>query len=125
MAMLALKYGASESTIALLLRKGMKTGIPALSQYLEPDECRRRIFDTSHCIGYMLNEAWKDPSKYKVVRMLLSSAFIEEPGAALCAAVCIATSMLAHSEKVRLHDLDLTTHLRRNHRNLVSALAPS
>lgn len=110
--MLALRNLAEPKPIvSLLIRKGVRTMLPDLQARMPLSSIQKKIREHNHPIGYLLHKARSDPDKYALLRMLLAAAFIEQPAAALCVAVCIGTSMLRHAEEVRLNDLDLSLEL--------------
>ena len=115
--LLTLESGAliEEKTIRKLVEMGAPTGLPALDDpSLSLSDCRELLGRTEHVIGSLLfraklfraTEADDAMRQFDLARICLSTAFEEQPGAALCAAVTIGAALQDFATRIRLQDVD-------------------
>jgi len=105
-------------TVTALVKSGAIVALPPLYEArLATSEIRAKMSESSHAIGYCLGLAGLAVDsemvkfKYAVARMMLSAAYRETPGAALCAFVELASSMADHADRIRLTNLSLSEEL--------------
>ena len=115
--MLALESGKliEPATVEKLVEKGAPTNIPSLDDpSMSLREIHAELTADYHVIGSLLNRAVSMRATqadeamrlFNLARLCLSTAFYEQPGAALCAAVRIAIGFQEFADKIRLQDVD-------------------